>query len=69
MVVGFVGLSLVVWFVACSRCESCGHGSCFGYRWDAYEHWLVLAICVSPVSLWPLFTMGNLGASSCIDMV
>jgi hypothetical protein len=27
------------------------------------------AIGVTPVSFWPLVTMGNLGASSCIDVV
>jgi hypothetical protein len=29
---------------------------------------LVLAIGVTPVSLWPLVTMGNLGVSSCLDV-
>jgi hypothetical protein len=28
-----------------------------------------LATGVTPVSLWPLITMGNLGASSCLDVV
>jgi hypothetical protein len=28
-----------------------------------------LAIGVTPVSLWPLITVGNLGASSCLDVV
>jgi cytochrome bd-type quinol oxidase subunit 2 len=49
--------------------RTCGHGSCFGYRWDAYECWLVLATGVTHVSLWPLVTMGNLGAPSCNDLV
>jgi hypothetical protein len=43
--------------------------SWLGYRWDACEHWSVLAICVTHVSLRPLITMGNLGAWSCLDIV
>jgi hypothetical protein len=45
------------------------HGSWYGYRWDACERWLLLATGVTPMSLWPLITMGNLGASSCLDVV
>jgi hypothetical protein len=41
----------------------------FGYMCDACEHWSVLAIGVTPVSLWPLITVGNLGASSCLDVI
>jgi hypothetical protein len=41
----------------------------FGYRWDACEHWWVLAPGVTPGSLRPLITMGNLGAWSCLDIV
>jgi hypothetical protein len=41
----------------------------FGYRWDACEHWLVLATGVTPVSLRPSITMGNLGAWSCLGIV
>jgi hypothetical protein len=55
--------------VVCSRCEACGHGSWFGYRWDACERWSVLAIGVTPVSSVPLVTMGNLAAVSCSDIV
>jgi hypothetical protein len=33
----------------------------FGYRWHACEHCLVLATCVTPTSLRPLITVGNLG--------
>jgi hypothetical protein len=55
--------------VVCSRCEAYGRGSWFGYRWDSYEHWSVLAIGVTPVRLWPLDTMGNLGAVLCLDVV
>jgi hypothetical protein len=42
---------------------------CFGYRWDACEHWSVFATGVTPVSLRPLITVGNLGAWSCLDIV
>jgi hypothetical protein len=38
------------------------------YRWDAFERGLVLAIGVTPVSLWPLVTGSNLGAWSCLDV-
>jgi hypothetical protein len=41
----------------------------FGYRWDAYEYWSVLAIGVTPRSLRPLITVGNLGAWLCLDIV
>jgi hypothetical protein len=41
----------------------------FGYRWDAYERWSVLAIGVTPVSLRPLITVGNLGVWSFLDVV
>jgi hypothetical protein len=43
--------------------------ACFGYRWDAYEHWLFLVTGVTPVRLRPLITVGNLGAWSCLDIV
>jgi hypothetical protein len=41
----------------------------FVYRWDAYERWSVLAIGVTPMSLRPLITVGNLGAWSCLDII
>jgi hypothetical protein len=41
----------------------------FGYGWDAYERWWVLAIGVTPGSLRPLITMGNLGAWLHLDIV
>jgi hypothetical protein len=44
------------------------HGSWFGHRSDACEHGLVLATGVTPVSLWPLITVGNLGVWSCLDV-
>jgi hypothetical protein len=55
--------------MACSRCKACGHGSWIGYRWDAYERWSVMAIGVTPTSLWPLVTVDNLGALLCLDIV
>jgi hypothetical protein len=45
------------------------HGSCFGYRRDSCECWSVLAIGVTPVSLWPLITVGNLGVMLCLEVV
>jgi hypothetical protein len=41
----------------------------FGYRWDACERWSVLATSVTPGSLRPLITVGNLGAWLCLDIV
>jgi hypothetical protein len=41
----------------------------FGYRWDVCERWSVLATGVTPRSLRPLITMGNLGAWVCLDIV
>jgi hypothetical protein len=41
----------------------------FGYRWDACERWSVLDIGVTPVSMRPLITVGNLCAWSCLDIV
>jgi hypothetical protein len=40
-----------------------------GYRWDACERSSVLAIGVTPVSLCPFITVGNLGAWSSVDVV
>jgi hypothetical protein len=57
------------WLVVCSRCEDCVHGSWFGYRWDACERNSVLATGVTPLSLWPLIAVGNLGAWSCLVVV
>jgi hypothetical protein len=36
VLVGIIWVQLV-WFMVCSRCEACVHGSLFGYRWDACE--------------------------------
>jgi hypothetical protein len=41
----------------------------FGYRWDAYERCSALATGVTPGSLRPLITVGNLGVWSCLDIV
>jgi hypothetical protein len=41
--------------------EACGHGSWFGYKWDDCERCSVFVTGVTPVSLWPLITIGNLG--------
>jgi hypothetical protein len=43
--------------------------ACFGYRWDACERWLFLDTGVTPVSLRPLITVGNLCVWSCLDIV
>jgi hypothetical protein len=43
--------------------------ACFRYRWDAFECWSFLATGVTPVSLRPLITVGNIGAWSCLDIV
>jgi hypothetical protein len=45
------------------------HGSWIGYMWDACERWSVLATGVTPASLWPLITVGNLGVSYCLDVI
>jgi hypothetical protein len=37
MVLVWFTLVKLVWFVVCSKCEACVHGSCFGYMWDACE--------------------------------
>jgi hypothetical protein len=42
---------------------------CFGYKWDACERSSFFTIGVTPMSLMPLITMGNLGTSSCLDIV
>jgi hypothetical protein len=44
-------------------------GAYFGYRWDACERWSFVATSVTPVSLRPLITVGNLDAWSCLDIV
>jgi hypothetical protein len=43
--------------------------ACFGFRLDACERWSFFAMSVTPVSLRPLITVGNLGAWSCLDIV
>jgi hypothetical protein len=44
-------------------------GACFGYRWDASECWSFVVTGVTPMSLRPLITVGNLGAWSCLDII
>jgi hypothetical protein len=56
-------------FVVCSRCDACVHGFWFGYRWNACECGKILATGVTPVSLWPLVTEGNLGVWSYLDVI
>jgi hypothetical protein len=41
----------------------------FGCRWDACEHWSILDTGVTPRSLRPLITVGNLGVWLCLDIV
>jgi hypothetical protein len=41
----------------------------FGYMGETCGRWSVLATRVRPMSLWPLVTVGNLGAVSCLDIV
>jgi hypothetical protein len=41
----------------------------FGYRSDACERWSILATGVTPGSLRPLSTVGNLGAWLCLNIV
>jgi hypothetical protein len=43
--------------------------ACFDYMWDACERWSFVATCVTPVSLRPLITVGNLGAWSWLVIV
>jgi hypothetical protein len=43
--------------------------ACYGYRWDAYERWSFLATDVTPVSLRPMITLGNLGVWTCLVIV
>jgi hypothetical protein len=39
-----------------------------GYRWDAFECGSVLAIGVTPVSLWSMVTGSNPSVWSCLDV-
>jgi hypothetical protein len=41
----------------------------FSYSWDACERGSVLATGVTPGSLRPLITVGNIGAWLCLDIV
>jgi hypothetical protein len=64
---GWFGLDLVGLDYGMQQVQSLC--ACFGYRWDTCEHWSFVATGVTPVSLRPLITMGNLGAWSCLVIV
>jgi hypothetical protein len=49
--------------------EAYEHSPGFGYRGETCELWSVVATGVRPVTLWPLVTVSNLGASSCLEVV
>jgi hypothetical protein len=57
------------WFSSWYAASATSVCKVLGYRWDAYECGSVLAIGVTPVSLWPLVIGSNLGAWSCLDVV
>jgi hypothetical protein len=61
------GLDLVGLVVVGSRCEACVHVLATGGI--ASERWSFVATGVTPVSLRPLITVGNLGVWSCLDIV
>jgi hypothetical protein len=66
---GWVYLGLVGSFCGMLQVEACGHSHGFDYKGETCELWSVLATGVRPVSLWPLVTVSNLGAMSCLDIV
>jgi hypothetical protein len=41
----------------------------FWLQGDAYQHWSFVVTGVTPVSLRPLITVGNLGVRSCLGIV
>jgi hypothetical protein len=61
------GLDLVDLVMMCSRCEAWVHVLATGWMPMSIDHFV--ATGVTPVSLRPLITMGNLGAWSCLDIV
>jgi hypothetical protein len=64
---GWFGLDLVDLDYGMQQVQSlCAY---FGYRWDAYERWSFVATGVTPMSLRPLITVGNLGVWSCLVIV
>jgi hypothetical protein len=65
--VGYFGLVGLVYGML--QVETYGHGPGFGYRGETCEVCSVLATAVRLVSLWPVVTMSNLGAISCLDIV
>ncbi len=61
------GLDLVNLVMVCSRCEPWVHVLATGGMPVSVDHFV--ATDVTPVSLRPLITVGNLGAWSCLDIV
>jgi hypothetical protein len=53
--------------MVCSRCEAWLHVLATGGMPVSIDHFV--AAGVTPVSLRPLITVGNLGAWSCLDIV
>jgi hypothetical protein len=64
-----VYLSPVILVYDMQLVEACGHSPGFSYMGETCELLFILATVVRPVSLWPLITVGNLGVSSCLDVV
>jgi hypothetical protein len=60
-------LDLVYLVMVCSRCEAWVHVLAIGGMTVSVD--CFVAIGVTPVSLRPLITMGNLGVWSCLDIV
>jgi hypothetical protein len=60
-------LDLVDLVMVCSRCEVWVHVLATGGMPVSIDHFV--AIGVTPVSLRPLITVGNVGAWSCLDIV
>jgi hypothetical protein len=61
------GLDLVDLVMVCSRCEAWVHVLTTGGMPVSVDHFV--ATGVTPVSLRPLITVGNLDAWSCLDIV
>jgi hypothetical protein len=67
VLLGYLSLVGLVWFVVCYKWKPVGIVPIFGYRGETCELWSFLATWLKLRSLWPLVTMGNLGALSCFD--